>query len=127
MPLRLFDHLLDLPDASGHGGEGEEGSLRSLGDKIRERGLPRARGTPEDHRRDFAAVESEAQHPALPKQVCLPHELLHRSGSHSVREGSPILALFLLCMFEEFHRSTLSAVSCKPAAREYPAGHLIGL
>ena len=89
MPFRLSDHLLDLLDAGDGGGEGDKNGPSSLSDQIREGGLSRAGRPPKDHRWDLAAVEREAQHPALVQQMRLPRELFHRLRTHPIRERCP--------------------------------------
>ena len=105
-PRRVFDHLFDLLDADRDGGEGDEGGPNPLGDQIRESGLARAGGPPEDYRWDLPAIEGEAEHPALVQQVRLPHELLQRFRPHPIRERCLTLAVSLFRLFKQLHRST---------------------
>ena len=85
--LGFRDHLADLLDAGQHGREGHEARARDLGHEEGQRGLARARRSPEDHRVQGAVLEGAAQDLAGAHQVLLAHDLVQGSRPHAVGEG----------------------------------------
>jgi len=69
---RRLDHLADLLDARRHGRKGEERAVELRGHDLRQRGLPDARGPPEDERGDVARLEELAEHAVSAHKVLLP-------------------------------------------------------
>ena len=58
-----------------------------LGDDARQRGLARARRTPEDHRRDAIALDGVAEEASLAEELFEPDDVFERARTEALREG----------------------------------------
>src|SRR5690606_24212177 len=85
--LGLGDDLAHVGHAPQHCREGDECASRRVGDHPRQRRLARAGRAPEDHGRDFVALDRLAEEPALAEQVLLTEDLVERAGAHPLRKG----------------------------------------
>ena len=84
--LGVGHDLLDLFDPREHGGEFDELRFGHAGDDLCQRGLARARRSPEDERAGVVAVNLRAQGLAGTDQVFLAGELFERARTHAVRQ-----------------------------------------
>ena len=85
--FRLRHDLAYLLDARQDGREGNEARPRDLGHEEGQRGLARARRSPEDHRVQGAVLEGAAQDLTGADEVLLAHDLVQGSRPHAVGEG----------------------------------------
>ncbi len=83
-PLGVGHDLLDLFDPGQHGGKFDELRLGHVRDDLRERGLARARRSPEDDRAGVVAVDLGAQRLAGADQMLLPDVFIERARTHAV-------------------------------------------
>src|SRR5688572_364354 len=85
---RFLHQRPDVLDRGGGGRERDESRPRGLGDDARQRGLPRAGRTPEDHRRDAVALDGVAKKAALAEDLLQPDDVIERGGAEALRQRS---------------------------------------
>src|SRR5687768_11998212 len=76
------DYLTNTRHAFGHGGQRHELTLRVVRYESSDRGLSRARRSPEDHRRNRAALDSFTKRLSRIEEMVLADELVERLWPH---------------------------------------------
>jgi hypothetical protein len=84
--LRVGHDLLDLFDSGKHGGELDELRFGHGRDDLCERGLARARRSPEDERAHVVALDLRAQRLACADEVLLAGKFFERARAHAVSQ-----------------------------------------
>src|SRR5439155_5039280 len=81
-----LDHLADFLDARGDRAERDEMAPARPRDEARERGLARARRTPENHRRKLSSLDRALEKASGPQELLLTEEFLEAPRTHPLGE-----------------------------------------
>ena len=91
--FRVGHHLLDFFDPGKHGGKLYELSFGDMCDDLRQRGLARARRSPEDDGAGIVTLNLQAERLARADDVLLADKLVERARTHTVGQEDGRLCL----------------------------------
>src|SRR5260370_12671194 len=92
--LRIRHHGLDFLDAAQHGAEWNEVGVSEAGDYASQRGLPHARGAPENNGAQLIAIDLGSERLTWRQDVRLPSEVFKCRGPHPfIRPESGVIML----------------------------------